>query len=196
MREEVLIEQFTAMLADVSLNERVLGWLTRALRESSNDIKGDHDRAVARLEADLGDIRHRMKELYRDQQSGKIDDHIFRLLYADYQEDERKVIRELKRHADAEVENLDDAVTLLRAAKDARHLFGRSDLATKRHLLTTLLSNFSWRDRTLSASFRKPFDIIIEKFPRGEVVEGGKGAKMPKSGRWLPGPDSNRRPFD
>jgi hypothetical protein len=58
-------------------------------------------------------------------------------LYADYHEDERKVIRELKRHADAEVENPDDAVILLRAAKDARHLFGRSDLATKRHLLTT-----------------------------------------------------------
>jgi hypothetical protein len=52
--------------------------------------------------------------------------------------------------------------------------------------LTTLLSSFSWRDRTLSAFFRKFFDIVMEKFPRDEAMQGGKGAKMPKSRRWLP----------
>ncbi len=186
VREEVLVEQFVAMLGQVSLNDKALAWLTRALKESGQDIKNDHNVAVTRLEADLGDLRHRMKELYRDRQAGKIEEPIFRLLYADYQEDEGRVVRELQRHMEAEVENLDDGVILLRAARDARHLFQRSDLATKRHLLSTLLSNFSYRERTLSASFRKPFDIVVEKFPRAEVAETDRGAKMPKSRKWLP----------
>ena len=186
VREEVLIEQFTAILGQVSLNKTMLGWLTRALRESNHDVKADHERAMTLLETELADLRQRMKELYRDRQERKVDDPIFRLLYADYQEEERKITRELETRADSQLEYLDEGVVLLHAAKDAKRLFERSDLAAKRHLLSTLLSNFSYSGHALTASFRKPFDIVVENLPHDEASPSGQFAKMPKSPRWLP----------
>ena len=81
-------------------------------------------------------------------------------------------------------------------ARDARRTFGEAGLERKQSLLATLLSNSTYKEGIVTASFRKPFDIIVESLPREAPLKPGAGAKMAKTAKWLPGPDSNQRPFD
>jgi len=64
--------------------------------------------------------------------------------------------------------------------KDAKQRFLEADLAVKKHLLSVVLSNCLFRDRKISANYRKPFDIIV-KLLRGSLPKTGvRGAKIPK----------------
>ena len=196
VREEVLIEQFTAMLERITMTEPMFRWLTNALRESFGDVKRDHDAAVARLQAERERLRERMKQIYVDNMDDKIDDGIFRALTAQFRKQERKIARELELRLDADLSYMDEGIALMSIARDAKQRFLDADLAVKKHVLSVLHSNCSFRDRKVSATYRKPFDIIAENLPRSEVAATAGRGKMAQNAKWLPGPDSNRRPFD
>jgi len=107
-------------------------------------------------------------------------------LIADFQEDERRIGRELEMRMDAELEYIDEGLTLLGVAKGAKRLFEGEDLYVKKQVLTTLLSNSIYRNRTLTATYRKPFDIIVKKLPQAALAREPEGGFSPKSRKWLP----------
>lgn len=77
--------------------------------------------------------------------------------------------------------------------KDAKQRFLEADLAVKKHLLSVLLSNCLFRDRKISASYRKPFDIIVKTAP-GQPPENRSARGRVLSLRLvgaLPGPHCN-----
>lgn len=196
VREEKLLDQFVDLVAQVSMTPEMLRWLGQALKENSDLIETEHSRLLDRLRREQDDIRERMKQVYIDHIDGKIDDDIFARVTADFREDQNKIARELDRLMDADHAYIDDGIALLGIAKDAKRMFAEADPAGKRNILSHLLSNCSYGDGQLTAAYRKPFDIIVEKLPRGELSTAPSGARKPKSRKWLPGPDSNRRPSD
>ena len=66
-------------------------------------------------------------------------------------------------------------------------MFAATDCAGKRNIIHLLLSNCSYRDGEVSATFRKHFDIIVESLPRAEAQESASSTKIGKSKKWLPG---------
>ena len=58
-REEVIERQFADLLRGLSLEPEVLAWVTKALRESQRDEKRFHERAPARLQAELAQLDKR-----------------------------------------------------------------------------------------------------------------------------------------
>jgi hypothetical protein len=109
-----------------------------------------------------------MKLAYINNIDGKIDDDIFNSLIADYKQDERKIVRELERRMDADHGYLDEGIRLIGVAKDVRRMFQKADGEGRKRILT-LLSNCAYADGTVSATYRKPFNIIVESLP----AEGG-----------------------
>ncbi|PZR70498.1 MAG: hypothetical protein DLM66_03675 [Candidatus Dormiibacter spiritus] len=65
-------------------------------------------------------------------------------------------------HQRAESAYFKEGVDLLELASRARELFQSQEPAEKRKLLNFVLSNSSWREGRLTASYRKPFDLISE----------------------------------
>lgn len=110
-----------------------------------------------------------MKLAHIDNIDGKIDDDIFNSLIADYKQDERKIVRELERRMDADHGYLNEGIRLIGVAKDVRRMFQKADGEGRKRILTLLLSNCAYADGTVSATYRKPFNIIVESLPR----EGG-----------------------
>ena len=53
-----------------------------------------------------------------------------------------------------------DGVRLLELSKKAYFLFEKQNPAEKRRLLDFVCSNSTWKDQTLTATFRQPFDIL------------------------------------
>ena len=196
VREEALIEQFTAMLERITMTEPMYRWVTNALRENFADVKLDHDGAVARLQAERQRLRERMKQIYLDNMDDKIEDGVFRSLTAQFRKQERKIARELELRMDADLSYMDEGIAVMSIARDAKKRFLEAELAVKKHLLSVVLSNCSFRDRKISASYRKPFDIIAENLPREGAAGIANGAKKAQNAKWLPELDSNQRPSD
>ena len=196
VREERLLEQFTDLIARVSLTPKMFEWLGQALKENLPAVEAERARRIEALRRDQDDIRERMKQAYIDNVDGKIDDDLFTRLTADYRNDERQILRQLDRLMDADHAYIDEGIALISMARDARRTFAEAGLERKQSLLATLLSNSTYKDGVVTASFRKPFDIIVESLPREALLKAGTGAKIAKTAEWLPELDSNQRPLD
>ena len=53
-----------------------------------------------------------------------------------------------------------DGVRLLELSKKAYFLFEKQNPSEKRRLLDLVCSNSTWKDQTLTAKFRQPFDLL------------------------------------
>jgi len=186
VREEKLIEQFVDLTAPVSMTDKMFKWLAHALKDNSRLVETEHARWIDRLHREQVDIRDRMKQAYIDNIDGKIDDDIFDSLIADYKQDERKIVRELERRMDADHGYLDEGIRLIGVAKDARRMFQKADREGRKRILSLLLSNCTYSNGVVSATCRKPFNIIVESLPREALAGEDSGARALKSRKWLP----------
>ena len=62
----------------------------------------------------------------------------------------------------AEQSYMDEGVQILELAQNAQRLFEQQEPRQKRRLLNFLLSNCSWEDGEVVATFRQPFDLLAE----------------------------------
>ena len=85
--------------------------------------------------------------------------------------------------------------SIKRAVEKVHALTGRSDTwqpREKRRLLNFVLSNCSWEDGEVVATFRQPFDMLAETATAAADVGVGEKAKSSKSEIWLGDLDSNQ----
>ena len=70
-------------------------------------------------------------------------------------EDQTKIVRGLNGLTEEDDAYIDDGIALLGITKDARRMFAEADLGGKRNILSHLLSNCSYRDGQVKATYRK-----------------------------------------
>lgn len=84
--------------------------------------------------------------------------------------------------------------SLMSIATGARRRFLDADLGTKKHMISGVLWNCPFRDRKLSATYRKSFDILVENATAGDGADVEKAAENGGSPKWQGRSDSNRGP--
>lgn len=57
---------------------------------------------------------------------------------------------------------MNEGVQLLELARNAQRLFAKQEPREKRRLLNFLLSNSTWEDGEVVATFGQPFDLLAE----------------------------------
>ena len=85
---------------------------------------------------------------------------------------------------------------LLELARKAQTLFDRQEPREKRRLLDFLLSNCTWEDGEVVATFRQPFDLLAETVVAERQKKAIRMGFNRLSENWLPEQDSNLRPID
>jgi site-specific DNA recombinase len=71
-------------------------------------------------------------------------------------------------------------------------LFAKQEPREKRRLLNFVLSNCTWEDGEVVATFRQPFDMLAEAVTAAAHVGAGEKAKSAKAEIWLGDLDSNQ----
>jgi site-specific DNA recombinase len=196
MREEALEQQFTAMLARLHFGDEVLEWVRDALHASHAEERREHGEAIRRLEAECKRLDDRIHAMYADKLDGLIDAAFFQEMSNRWREEQECCRRDIERHQNADRSYLREGVDLLELANSAQRLFASQEPREKRRLLNFLLSNCTWNDGVLTASFRQPFDMLAETMT---AIRSGTASKSGFGGEteiWLPEQDSNLRPFD
>ncbi len=193
VREEVLEERFGGLLKGLAFDAEILDWVREALRESHEDEKRHHEEAITRLQAEYRRLQARIDAMYVDKLDGRIETEFFERKSAEWRADQDRCQRLIEQHKAANQTYLEEGIRLLELAQSAHRLFLKQEPREKRRLLDFLVSNCTWKDRKLQATFRQPFDLLAETVATDAMR---KAAGHPSSGlseNWLPGPDSNQR---
>jgi len=186
-REEILEEQFTHVLKDLTFGNEVLEWVKDALLQSHEDEQRHHDEAVARLQADYNRLQVRIDAMYVDKLDGIIDQDLFQRKSAEWHSEQDRVLRDIEEHQSANRTYLAEGVKLLELANHAHSLFQKQEPREKRRLLNFVLSNCTWQGAELSVEYRQPFDIISGMAVKAEQKELVGDACEANFDNWLPG---------
>ena len=80
---------------------------------------------------------------------------------------------------------------ILELARSAQRLFKGQEPRQKRRLLNFVLSNCSWEDGEVIATFRQPFDLLAQTTAIATRAAMSSGTNSAKSEIWLGRRDSN-----
>jgi site-specific DNA recombinase len=104
---------------------------------------------------------------------------------AQWREEQNRCLREIERYEAAEQSYMDDGVQILELAQNAQKLFEQQQSREKRRLLNFVLSNCSWEDGEVVATFRQPFDLLAQTTAIATLAATSSGSNSAESEIWL-----------
>ena len=159
-REEVLEKCFADLLKGLVFDDEVMDWVVEALHQSHSDEKRTRQEAIARLRLEQTKLQNRLDKLYEDRLDGFIEPAFFERKTREWKHTQARLSEQIAQHEAANHDYLEDGVRLLELSKKAYFLFKKQKPHEKRRLLNFVCSNSTWKDQTLTATFRQPFDIL------------------------------------
>ena len=87
---------------------------------------------------------------------------------------------------------MDEGAQILELISNAQSLFERQPAREKRRLFNFLLSNCSWEDGEVIATFRQPFDLLAKTVADEAHVNAEDNANLTENEIWLGDLDSNQ----
>lgn len=185
VREEVIEKEFSDLLRSMKFDQEVTPSIIRALRESHADEQREHDDAITRLQAENERLSKRIHTMYIDKLDGKVEAEFYDRMSREWLDQRDRSLREIERHQSADRSYLEEGVRLLELSQAAPKLFEGQPPREKRRLLNFLLSNSSWKDGKLLATFRQPFDLIVETATLAAATPGTEVSKPAEHPVWL-----------
>ncbi len=185
VREEALEQQFTNLLGRLKFDDEVLEWVRGALHASHADEKREHEEAIKRLRTEYDRLQNRVNAMYVDKLDGRVDAAFFERMSAEWRTEQERCQREIDRHQSAEQSYMNEGVQLLELAQNAQRLFATQAPREKRRLLNFVLSNCTWEDGEVVATFRQPFDLLAETTAIAMRSAADDSANSAKSEIWL-----------
>jgi site-specific DNA recombinase len=194
-REEVFERLFGDLLLELRLDSEVIDWVREALRQSQQDESRSRQEAMARLQAQYETLQGRIEAMYVDRLDGRIDTAFFDRKASEWRNEQGRLTRGIQAHRDSDHAYLSEGVGLLELAGRAHELFAMQSAREKRRLLNFLLSNCTWKDGKLHATFRQPFDMLRDTIQTQGMLKLDAALPGGDFENWLPGLDSNQQPF-
>jgi hypothetical protein len=185
VREEALERQFTELLGRLRFDDEVLEWVRDALHASHADERREHEDAIKRHQAEYKRLQDRINGMYVDKLDGLVDSAFFEKISNQWREEQNRCQRAMDQHRAAEKTYMDEGVQLLELARNAQGLFADQEPREKRRLLNVVLSNCTWKDGEVVATFRQPFDLLAETSMRVASAEASESIKSTKNEIWL-----------
>ncbi len=192
VREEALEAQFAELLGRLRFDNEVLEWVRDALHASHADERTEHEEAIKRHQAEHKRLQDRIDAMYVDKLDGLVDTAFFQKMSSQWREEQNRCQREIERHQNADKSYKDEGLALLDLARNAQRLFANQEPREKRRLLNFVLSNCTWEDGNVVATFRQPFDMLAETVAAAASIEAVELAQSAKSEIWLGDLDSNQ----
>ena len=185
VREEVLEQHFTALLGQLRFDDEVLEWVDEALHASHADERRERKEAIKRLRAEYDRLQARIDAMYIDKLDGKIGGDFFDKMAGQWRDEQTRCLRDIERHQKAEQSYMVEGVRILELVRNAQSLFERQPAREKRRLLNFVLSNCTWEDGEVVATFRQPFDSLAKTNAAVARSKAGNGGNSSKNEIWL-----------
>ena len=104
--------------------------------------------------------QNRLDRLYDDRLDGFIEPDFFERKSREWRQTQKRLADQITEYQEAANDYVQDGIRLLELSKKAYFLYKQQDSSEKRKLLNFVCSNSIWKDHTLTATFRQPFDLL------------------------------------
>ncbi|MEI9899248.1 MAG: recombinase family protein [Hyphomicrobium sp.] len=185
VREEVLAQKYTELLHQLDIGEPALRLVAEGLKSSHVDQAKEHAEAIRRLQAEYDRIQTRIQAMYVDKLDGKVEPDMFEGLSMEWRRQQDKCLHEIQRRQSADQHYLEEGVTVLEMAGNARQLFDQETPAEKRRLLNFVVSNSTWANGELKVTMREPFGFIAEMAKFVTATKAGGSRNLAAHSGWL-----------
>ncbi len=191
VREEELAKQFGEALNAIKLDNDVLLWVLKALRESHTDEKKHHDEMIATLQKQYQKLQERIDAMYIDKLDGKVSQDFFDRKSDEWRAEQSDILRKIEKHQNANKSYINEGANLLELAQKAVVLYEKQEMREKRRLLDFVFSNSVWKNGALIPTYRKPFDMLAVTNTTYQKKKAGLSKRADLRPIWLPRQDSN-----
>lgn len=196
VREEVLDQQFSDVLRELSFGNDILEDVSKALRESHADQRRYCEEQTARLQAEYTKLKGRLDQMYVDKLDGRVTQDFYDAKSAEWRAEQAKLLETMHAHQTATAAYFDDGVRLLALAQKAHTLFLQQTAAERAKLLKLVCSNCTWKEGQLVVTLQEPFEAL-RVAAKGPKAAGAAAASQDDPRKdWLRLLDSNQQPVD
>jgi hypothetical protein len=112
------------------------------------------------LQEEQSKIQNRLDRLYDDRLDGFIEPDFFERKSREWRQTQNRLADQITEYQEAAHDHVQDGIRLLELSKKTYFLYKQQDSSEKRKLLNFVCSNSIWKDHTLTATFRQPFDLL------------------------------------
>jgi hypothetical protein len=178
--------QFCDAVNRIVLPEPFVKWATDALRLANTDDACLREEAVSRLTAEHKCIEKRLDVMSKDKLDGIITAEMFDRHAGQWTLQMDQLDRSIQHQQEGSDRNyLPEGGQLLELIKIMPMLFERQPPREKRELLKLVISNSTWKDGTLTVSYRQPFDLFTTWRETMNKESALNGMKNGQNEEWL-----------
>lgn len=179
IREEQLADLLGGVVERIKIPTEVADWIAEGLRESQAVMEQTREETGARLTQRRHSVQSKLDRGYDDYLDGRLSESLWMRKSAEWESELATIAAELSRLSRPTPEYVVMGERILELAKTAHSRYLEEDLAERRRLLDSVLSNCTFDRGTLCPTYVKPFDLL---------------ARGRETGNWRGGRDSNPRP--
>ena len=184
-REELLQDQFGALLRELVIPPGVLNWLQVAVAEFDLNERGARDRELKRLEEQHRRVQAKLEAIYEDRLEGRISKDLYDRKSQELRTQSLELlgrINEMRASAPAPVE---DAINLMDLTSRSAELFPMQPAPEQQHFLKLLLKAATWQDGRLCTEFENPFESLRRSNQSSRTKHAANGSASGEMEDWL-----------
>jgi len=183
--EAVVDQEFRKVIARIQMDADAIGYVKKGLLDSHTDKEAYQKATLDALGARYKALGRLIEEGYEDSVSGVITKDFYVRKRSEWRAEQMEVEARI-----AQLRVLDDsymqaAFQVLELCKNAVGTYDSLTLPQKRELVSFVCSNSIWKGGTVTPTFRKPFDAIVDFKENKNAVSDPLGAEDSVSAGWL-----------
>ncbi len=179
IREEALADLLGTAVERIQIPSDLADWIAEGLRDSQGAMEQTRQDAVTRLTQRRHSVQSKLDRGYDDYLDGRISEGFWTRKSVEWESELVTIDAELSRLDRPTPTYVATGEKILELAKNAYFLYYQQDLAERRRLLDSVLSNCTFDRGTLCPTYIKPFDLLSQGH---------------ETGNWRGRRDSNPRP--
>ncbi len=192
VRQEVLEQEFGHVLKQITIDEEVAAWVTKALRESHADERRSRQEAETRLHRDLHRIQNKLDMLYEGRLEGRITLDYYDRKSQEMRGEQTRLHRGLEGLRTANESYVEAGVRILELSRNMHRLFAIQAAGEKRKLLDFVLTGCSWKNGDLTPTWKQPFDMLaLSNCATSSKHEANVPPAVPNE-NWLPNKSTSK----
>lgn len=165
VRQEKIEEQLLPYLEGITIkNQRVSGWIKKALKESHADAITFSTTARDELHKRFESVQRRLEALYDDKLDGKIAEDFYQRKFQQFSQEKDDILSAQQKHEGANKKYYELGSNIFDLSQRAKEIYLNKNRLNddKRILLRLIFSNLTINADKLNVSYNKAFGILSE----------------------------------
>ncbi len=190
-RQEVLVDEFSALLSELVIPSEVLEWLAEVVNSTDQAEAVTRERSRKSKESELSRLTYKLQILYDDRLEGRLPVDLYDQKASSIDAQRREARRQLSEMETATKPALTTVLELARLTSTACMAFRDQPDGEKRRLLSVVVKDAIWMGNRLQAKLLEPFEQLrrsnFDSINRINMLPSAPNAFE----NWLPEMDSN-----